>query len=262
VLRYLRLLGTQLRLSLTLAAQYRTDFFLDGLMSWFWLGFNLVPLLAVFAHNERIAGWSFAEALIVMGFFAVLEGLLESAINPSLRSVVEQIRNGTLDFVLLRPADSQFLIATVRFDFWRMLEVPGGLLVIAYALHRLGHLPSIAQVLISLGLLLSAIVFLYSLWFMVVSAAFWVIRVDNLTSLFTSVFDAARWPVHIFRGAFRVLFTFVIPLGLMTTAPSEALLGRLAPSTVWISLGGSLLFALFSRLVWNRALAQYTSASS
>ena len=260
--RYLRLLGAEVRISLALAAQYRTDFFLEGLMAWFWLGWNLVPLLVLYGQRHQVAGWSYAEALVVIGWFTILKGLLDAAINPSLLAVVEHIRKGTLDFVLLKPADSQFLVSTVRFDLWPMLGGAGGLFVLGYAFSTLGRLPRPGQVLLALALLGAASLVLYSIWILVVSAAFWVVRLDNLSYLFNAIFDAARWPASVFRGIAHVLFTFVIPLALMTTYPSQALLGRLESRTAVFAVAGALAFAGLARLVWTRAISRYTSASS
>jgi ABC-2 type transport system permease protein len=89
-----------------------------------------------------------------------------------------------------------------------------------------------------------------------------VVRLDNLVYLFGAVFDFARWPVTVFKGFFRLFFTFVIPLGVMTTYPAQALLGTLSAQTAVASIGGSLLFSLLARAVWTRALGRYTSASS
>ena len=114
----------------------------------------------------------------------------------------------------------------------------------------------------SLVLLATSTLLLYSLWILTVCAAFFVVKVDNLTYFFTSIFDAARWPAPVFRGTLSFVFTFIIPLAVMTTFPAEALLGRLpALSLVW-AVGGSLLFAVLSRRVWRLALGHYTSASS
>jgi ABC-2 type transport system permease protein len=77
-----------------------------------------------------------------------------------------------------------------------------------------------------------------------------------------AVFDAARWPIMVFRGFWRILFTFVIPLALMTTYPAMAILGTLDAKTAVFALGGALLFAAISRLLWRAAIRSYTSASS
>ncbi len=260
--RYLRLLGVQLRASTTLALQYRVEFAGQGLLALFWVAWSLVPLLVVYGHRDAVAGWSFEEALVVMGWFTVMKGVLEGAVNPSLTNVVEHIRKGTLDFILLKPADAQFLVSTAKFEPWRLVDLAGGLAIFGVAFHRMGRIPAAAHVLASLALLGCAAVTLYSLWILVVSAAFFVVKVDNLSFLFSSIFDAGRWPATIFRGAWRVVFTVVVPLALMTTYPALALLGKLDAGTAFAALGGTALFAAFARVVWLRSIRHYTSASS
>jgi ABC-2 type transport system permease protein len=262
VRRYLRLLGVQLRASLATSAQYRLEFLVEGGLALFWSGWSLVPVLVLFGHRPVLRGWSFEEALVVMGWFVLMKGVLEGAVNPSLAAVVEHIRKGTLDFVLLKPADAQFLVSTARFELWRVMDLLAALAIFAYAFHRLGRWPSAPQIAAGLLLLCCAACTLYSLWILVVSAAFHVVKVDNLSYLFSSIFDAARWPVSVFRGAWRVLFTAVVPLALMTTYPALALLGRLELTTALAALAGSAIFAGFARAVWLSSIGRYTSASS
>jgi ABC-2 type transport system permease protein len=262
VVRYLRLLRVQLRASALQLLQYRFDFFTEGVLEIFWAVTALVPLFVVFQSRASVAGWSFGEALLVTGWFTLLQSVLEGAINPSLTSVVDHIRKGTLDFVLLKPADAQFLVSTARFQPWRATNLLTSLVVFGYAFHLLGRPPSVAGVAAALLLLLSSTLLLYSLWILTVSAAFYVVRVDNLTHLFSSIFDAARWPSSVFRGVLSFVFTFVIPLALMTTYPALALLGRLSPATLALAWGGAAVFALLSRMVWLRSIGKYTSASS
>jgi ABC-2 type transport system permease protein len=262
VLRYARLLGVQLRASAATALQYRVEFLAQGALALFWSGWSLVPVLVLFGHRPLLAGWSFEEALVVMGWFLLMKGILEGAVNPSLASVVEHIRKGTLDFILLKPADAQFLVSTAKFEPWRTVDLVAALAVFGVAFHRLGRWPGPGQVAAALLLLLCAAWTLYSLWILVVSAAFHVVKIDNLSYLFSSIFDAARWPVGVFRGVWRALFTFVVPLALMTTFPALALLGRLDLSTALGSVGGSALFAAFARVMWRSSIGRYTSASS
>jgi ABC-2 type transport system permease protein len=260
--RYIGLLGVQLRTSLATAAQYRVDFVIEGAMSIYWMAWNLIPLLILYADRDTVAGWDFAASLVVIGWFTCLRGLLEGAINPSLVEVVDWIRTGAFDYLLLKPADSQFLVSTVRFRPWRLIDLGGGVALVIYACARGGYHPGPGDIAVALALMLAAVVFLYSAWILIVAACFWVVRLDNLTYLFTSIFDAARWPVQVFRGAWRVVFTLVIPLGLMTTYPAMALIGTLEARTAILALAASLGFALIARLIWRVAIRHYTSASS
>jgi ABC-2 type transport system permease protein len=262
VLRYLKLFAVQLRASTVAAMQYRLEFVVGGLLALFWTTWSIVPIAVVFQGRTAVAGWSFDEALVVVGWFTLVKGILEGAVNPSLSAVVEAIRKGTLDFVLLKPADAQFLVSTARFAPWRAADVVGGLAIFAVAFHRMGRVPAAGDVAAAALLLASATLVLYSLWILVVSAAFFVVRVDNLSFLFVSIYDAARWPVSVFRGALRLVFTFVIPLALMTTYPALALLGKLGPGLAAQALGVAFLFAAVARVAWLRSIGHYTSASS
>jgi ABC-2 type transport system permease protein len=260
--RYLSLFGVQLRSSSLLAMQYRGDFLLEGLISLFWTFTALAPLFVVYRERSDIAGWSFGEALLVVGWFTLLQGVLEGAITPSLNGVVDHIRKGTLDFVLLKPADAQFLVSTTRFLPWRAINMLTGVAIFIYAFHLLGRGPSIPGVFAALVLLGTSTLLLYSLWILTVSAAFFVVRVDNLTYFFQSIFDAARWPASVFKGALSFVFTFIIPLALMTTFPAEAMLGRLPLQSLVAAVGGAILFAFLARRVWLLSIGHYTSASS
>ena len=261
--RYVRLLGVRIRASSLLAMQYQAEFLLEGLISLFWMASALVPLFVVFQNTQRhIEGWSFGESLLVIGWFTLLQGILEGAINPSLQGVVEHIRKGTLDFVLLKPADARFLVSTENFLPWRAINLVAALIIFGYGFHLIGRAPSLSGLAISLVLLGASVLLLYSLWILTVCAAFYVVKVDNLTYLFSSIFDAARWPAPVFRGVLAFVFTFVIPLAVMTTFPAEAMVGRLPWTALVWALLGSLLFAFFSRRVWLHSIGRYTSASS
>jgi ABC-2 type transport system permease protein len=262
VSRYVRLLGVQLRLSALLSLQYRADFFSDAVTSIFWLFFNIAPLLAAFHYRGAIAGWSFPQALLVLGFFTLLKGVMDGAINPSLTAIVDQIRKGTLDYALLKPVDSQFLLSTARFEPWKTADVFGGAVLVIYALTRLDQPPRAESLAVAAGLLAAAVAILYSLWICTVCAAFYVVRLDNLAFLFSSIFDLARWPIGVFRGMLRLFFTFVIPLALMTTFPAMALLGVLSLRTALLTVLGTGIFFGLARLLWSRAILHYASASS
>ena len=260
--RYLRLLGIQLRASLLVSMQYRLEFVVDGVTSLFWAATTFVPLFVVFDRRESVGGWRFGESLLVLGFFQLLKSLLEGAVNPSLLKVVEQVRKGTFDFVLLKPADAQFLVSTTKFVPSAVIGAFGGIGLLVWGFVRIGHPPTPGAVAASLLLLASAVALLYALWITVAGLAFTAVRVDNLSYLFTSVFDAARWPSSVFRGALGFVFTWVVPLSLMTTVPAAALVGRLSWRMGFASIALSIAFSLAARRLWKRSLSKYASASS
>jgi ABC-2 type transport system permease protein len=261
-MRYARIFGVQLRASVQVTMQYRAEFFVGLFMAAFSVFWNVVPMFVLWAQRSEIAGWSLEEAALVTAWFTFLRAVLDGAVQPSLQAVIEHIRKGTLDFVLLKPADAQFLVSTAKFEVLNFVDAALAVGLAAWGLHRLHRVPTFSQVGIALVLTAAAAALLYALAILVISAAFYVVRLDNLIYLFNSVFDAARWPASVFRGVWRILFTFVVPLALMTTYPALALLGRLDGGTAVRALCGAVLFVLAARLVWRRSIGHYRSASS
>ena len=209
--RYLQLFGIQVKAAVLLSLQYRVDFFVQALMALFWVGTALAPLLVLFSFRSGVAGWNAYEALVVVGFFLALKGVLVGVIQPSLGNVVEHIRKGTLDFLLIKPVDAQFLLSTSKLDLARATDVAAGFALAGWALARTDARPTVLHVILAIGILLCALVILYAIWILVVSLAFHVVKIDNLSYLIVSTFDAARWPSSVFRGALAFVFTFIVP---------------------------------------------------
>jgi ABC-2 type transport system permease protein len=260
VRRYLELLGIQVKAAVLLSLQYRLDFFLQVLMALFWSASALLPLWVLFSTRSTLAGWSAAETLIVVGFFTALKGALVGVIQPSLSNVVEHIRKGTLDFLLLKPVDAQFLLSTSKLELAHLTDVGAGVGIVAMALARADVRPSGVHVLLAVLVIACALAILYALWILVVSLAFTVVKIDNLSYLIVSTFEAARWPSSVFRGALAFIFTFVVPLTIMTTFPALALLGRLSWLQLVTAISVAAMLLVFSRFVWLRSIQSYTSA--
>jgi len=260
VRRYLSLFALQMKTAALLSLQYRVDFFVQLAMALFWSSTALVPLLVLFSKRDTVAGWTANEALVVTGFFMALKGVLLGAVQPALANVVEHVRKGTLDFLLLKPVDAQFLLSSSKLDLSRGADVVAGLALAAYATHAAGARPSLAAISLSLLVLICAVAILYALWIMVVSLSFRVVKIDNLSYLILSTFDAARFPASVFRGFLSFLFTFVIPLALMTTYPALALLSKLETRQVFTALGVAFGFLIVARVIWLRSIRFYTGA--
>lgn len=262
MMRYLRLAGLQLRTSAAAGMTYRADFLLEGVMALVWTGLTLLPLLVLFEGRETVAGWGFPGSLIVIAFFAAMRAVMDGLISPSILDLVERIRSGAFDYVLLKPVDAQALVSTSRCEPWKLFDILLVLVMIVYAFVELGEPPAVQDVLLGATLFLAGLIAAYSLWLGCAAAAFWVVRLDNLAFLLGAIFDVARWPVQVFRGAWRFVFTFIIPVAVMTTYPAEAMLGTLDAQTAVAAIAGALALFGLSRLLWRLAIRNYTSASS
>jgi ABC-2 type transport system permease protein len=262
VIQYLRIATLQLRISAAAGMAYRADFLLEGALALLSLGLLLLPWIVLFGDRDAVAGWTRPEALIVIAYFIGVRAVLEGLISPSLVDLLERIRSGAFDYVLLKPVDAQALVSTSRCEPWQIFNLLFAIGLAVYAFALRGDAPAAPDVALGLALFGTGLLAMYSLWILCAAAGFWVVRLDNLTYLLGAIFDVARWPVQVFRGVWRFVFTFVLPVAVMTTYPAEALLGRLDAHTALAAAGGALVLAVVSRLVWRLAIRNYTSASS
>ncbi len=261
-MRYVRLLAIFYRYSLVGELEYRVNLLANIFMSIFWLVWAIVGVTVFFMYADKMGDWSYPEVLMVVGLFTLFSGLMEAFLRPNIGAVIEQIRDGTFDFVRIKPVNVQFMASFRNIVVWHLTDVLIGIGLIAYALAQLHDTPSPAQIALFILMLLSGRGIVYGLWLAMASLAFWFVRVDNFTELFYGFYEAGRYPVTIYRGVVRAFLTFIVPVAFVTTFPASALLGRLDVTMVWIGLGFAVLFLVLSSGLWNHALRHYTSASS
>lgn len=261
-MRYLRLLRIFYRYSLLRELEYRVNFITNVFMSLFWLAWAILSLTIFFQHSDKIGDWTYNQVLIVVALYTLFNGIMEAFFRPNVSAILEQVRDGTFDFVLVKPVNAQFLGSLRSVVYWRLFDVAAGLVVIVYALKQLGITPAPGQVAAFGVMLASAIVIMYALWLMMVTLSFWFIKMDNLAELFYAFYETARFPITVYRGWVRAFLTFVIPIAFVTTVPASVLLGRAETDLVpWgIVLAAGLFIA--SNRFWNFALRSYSSASS
>ena len=260
--RHLGLVLAQLRLSILAALEYRVGFWSDGVVGVAWSLGGLVPLIVALDHLPSVAGWSAWEVVLLTGFYLVFSGVFGAFLQPALGESMNHIRRGTLDYLLLRPVDALVSCLVAAFSPWSLLEVLAGVAMAIVAAIQLEVSPSVEQVAMLAGVVLAGLVSLYALGVMILSLSFRALQLQNLTFLMETALDFAHWPISVFRGPLKLVFTFVIPFAVMTSYPVQALTGALAREQVGGALLTALSLALLARLAWRRALRGYTSASS
>jgi ABC-2 type transport system permease protein len=250
-----------IRTSLMSAMQYRSDFLFESLTGILRTFGSIAPLFLVYAHTDRIAGWTPDEAMLVMALFQLLSAFHGGLMEPNLGAVVEAIRDGTLDLWLLKPADAQLLVSIRKIDPAHLWDVLAAVVIGGWALSRIGA-PSPMDALAAGILLVAGFSAMYGVWILAICTSFFWVRVDNLRYLLMSAADAGRWPIDVFSGWVRFAFTAIVPVALVTSFPASALRGIWGREVVGVALLVAVAFLALSRLAWTRSLGSYTSASS
>ncbi len=261
-MKTIKLAFTFMRIGILNEMQYRVNFFIQLLQSFVALGTGLVGLALVFNHTNDLSGWTRPELLAVMGVHIFMGGLIRAAIQPNMMTLANDVQQGTLDYALTKPVDSQVIVSVREFRFWQLVDVVMGLAVLAWAVVEIRAGVGPAEALAFVAALLLGGTMIYCFWLMLTTTAFWIIRVYDIINLFEGLYAAGRWPVGIYPGWLRSLLTFLVPVAFAVTVPSEALVGRLTPLTLLGALALTAgLFAL-ARGVWHIGLRNYSGASA
>ncbi|MCS7208814.1 MAG: ABC-2 family transporter protein [Fimbriimonadales bacterium] len=259
---YWNLYKAFLRTSLVREMEFRANFWAKVLYNLLWLGFFLATLKIIYRHTDAIAGWSESEALILAATLYFIDALISTLFYFGLSELPTMVRQGTLDFVLFKPVDSQFWLSLRRINLDQLGSLVVALLLGAYALLQLDYLPSLLNLTLYVGMVLTGVLIFYSFHFMMMTLSIWLVRVENLWVLSDVFAQIGRFPTDVFETALRRLFTYVLPIAFLATIPAKALLGKASAGFLWFAVAWALVFFAASRAFWKFALRSYTSASS
>ena len=261
-MRYLRLMAVFFKTSVQTDMEYRADFFTRILASLLGLLTTLGGLTVVFTYTSNIKGWKLADMVVLLSVYYLMDGIIEMFIGPNMRQVMEQVRQGTLDFVLLKPVNAQFLATTRQVNIWRMANVFIGAGLSVYSVSRLSLSIGPTQAVAFALTLAASVGIVYAFWLFLVTLTFWVVRIDNLEQIVAQAFEAGRYPIDIYPNWLRGGLTYVVPVVFMITVPAQALAGRMHGFQAVTALAVSAAAVVLSSLFWKFGLKNYTGASA
>jgi ABC-2 type transport system permease protein len=260
VSRYWRVLKLFWGTAIAAELEYRLNFLIAALSSLGGLIGSLFSLFLFYRTGYTFEGWSWEEALVVLGLFTLLQGFSSTFLAPNLNQIVKQVQNGTLDFVLLKPISSQFWLSTRTVSPWGLPDLIFGSSIIFYAGEKLEL--TLTDYLLGILPLAFGLVSLYSLWFILGATSIWFVKIYNVTEVLRGLLEAGRFPMVAYPAAYRFFFTFIIPVAFLTTIPAEALLNETGIGWILGAAGLAIALLATTHYFWRFALRFYTSASS
>ena len=259
---YFRLVRVFFRVNLVGEAAYRINFFVNLFQSILGLGTALLGMAIIFSFTNSLGGWSPAEILALVGVYIMIGGIIRFTIQPGMEHLIESVRDGTFDFTLTKPEDAQLITGISRFGIWEIINIGLGFALLVIALVRLGGSIGGLQAVEFLAMLLTGSVIIYSFFLILATLAFWLVRVENILTIFQSMYEAGRWPVSLYPPWLRYGLTFVIPVAFATTVPVEALTNRLNWVTLLVAFVLAAVLSIVSRAFWKLGLKHYSGTSA
>jgi ABC-2 type transport system permease protein len=274
---YVRVFLTFVRNSLIRDMMFPTNFIIESISSIGWVAMNLALYVLIFNYTNYLGSsaagggaWDKYQVFVFLATSLLINNLVQMFFMPNAEEFSELIRTGNLDFALLKPIDTQFLISLAKVDWSAAANLVLGVLLLAYALPRLdGFTPSLlAFVLYPLYVVLGVLV-MYSIMIALAATSVWLGRNQSLYDFWFYITNFARYPLEIYNGPvgnyLRWTLTFVLPVLVVVNVPARLLAKPFQPEYAWLAV-----FAIFatavsllaSRWLFQRALLSYRSASS
>jgi ABC-2 type transport system permease protein len=262
MIRYLRLFRLFALSELQFELEYRLNFVFVLMEMVLVVGTSVAAVLVMFAHTDTLNGWTLPQMMVLLGVFYLVQGSTALCFDPSFQRLMEHIRVGTLDFHLLKPVNTQFVVSTRHLRLVRVPDVLLGFGVLAVGLAQLDvHVGLREAVLFALSLI-CGVTLVYALLLSLVTLSFWFVRVENLLTIFWSFTDAGRFPVDVYPSWLRFTLSSVIPIGVAVTIPSQTLVGKVGVAGTLALVAGAALAFVVSGAFWRFGLKRYTGASA
>ncbi len=261
--RYAGLYAALWKNSVSREMAFKSNFLLWIVVELLWFGLQLGFMFAVYQHTESIGDWTKWEVVLLVGASHFIQQIYQAFFLTNVTQISEYVRTGRLDFMLLLPVNTRFILSLRQVDLGGFVNAVSALAVMVYALRQLGHVPGLPEVFGFLLLTGAGILIHYSLMFLLAATSFWTVRAQGIVWGYYSLFNIARLPDAALRGVFRAVFTFVVPMLLVANVPARLLAGKLAsPASMALLAAMCLACQVLAEAAWRFSLRRYTSASS
>jgi len=261
--RYLSIYAALWKNSVSREMSFKSNFLLWILVELLWFGLQLSFITVLYLHTSHIGTWTQWQVVLLIGASQLIQQVFQAFFLINCTNLSELVRTGKLDFLLLLPVNTRFVVSLRQVDLGAFVNAASAVAVMAYAAHQLHLVPTVMQVLGFLVLCLAGVATHYSLMFLLATISFWTVRAQGIVWGYYNLFNIARLPDEAFRGLFKALFTFALPMLLVSNVPVRLLADKL--SSPWpglLLLAMSVVCFCFSEWGWRASMRRYTSASS
>jgi ABC-2 type transport system permease protein len=261
---YKEIYGIMFRNSLIREMSFKLNFLLWMLVEVLWFAGQLVFIQVVFSYVGNIGDWTKWQVVLLIGTHQLIGQLFQAFFYMNLANLPELVRTGRMDFMLLLPIDTQFMVSLKQFGMDNVVNALVGAGFVSFALWKLSIIPTPLQLLLYAAAVCCGILIHYCIMLVFSAASFWMVRSQGLIHGYYSLFNIGRYPDTVYRGLFKLVFSWLIPVIIVANIPSRVLIH--ATENPWPSLLQLTVATIFmvsaTRLLWNSALRQYSSASS
>jgi len=127
---------------------------------------NLGFYTLIFHYTPAIGagtGWEKYHFFLFLSTALLINSLVQALFMTNADELSELVRTGTLDFALLKPIDTQFLVSLTRIEWSALGNFVVGLGLMGYSLCKLHYLPGLVQIVLYPVYIVCGVAIYYSL---------------------------------------------------------------------------------------------------
>ena len=261
--RYLAIYAALWKTSVTREMSFKGNFILWIVVEVLWFALQLCFIGVLYLQTNSIGTWTQWQVVLLVGASNFIQQMYQAFFLSNCTNLSELVRTGKMDFLLMLPVNTRFIVSLRQVDLGSFVNGAFAVAVMVYAAGKLELHPTVAQLLGFLALCVVGILIHYSLMFMLAAISFWTVRAQGIVWGYYNLFNIARMPDEAFRGVFKAVFTFVLPVLLVSNVPVRVLADKLTSPTLWlVLLGMGVVCAVISEWFWRLSVRRYTSAST
>lgn len=261
--KYFRIYVKFISNSIMAQMEYRANFVISCLIQLANMALKLTYVIVLYRTDVVINGFSPDEMMIMIGTYSALSGVFVSFFLVNFDMLSYHVNHGTLDMYIVKPVSLQFMVTLQKVDlaFAAVSLICGGAMI-GIGWSRAGIAWTAGKILGFLGFTLWGIFLTYSVFLIPNLLCFYTISARGISSLVGQLWDFNNMPMTIYTDIVKVLGTFVIPVFLITNIGGLFVMEKLSLWLMLWSLAAPIIFFILCRILWDRAIRHYVSASS
>ena len=261
--RYLTIYAALWKNSVAREMSFKGNFLLWIVVELLWFGLQLSFVTVIYSQTSTVGTWSKYQMILLVGASNFIQQIYQAFFLTNCIGLSELVRTGKMDFLLALPVNTRFIVSTRQVDLGAFVNAIFAICVMLFAADRLHLHPTVLQ-LAGFSLFCVVGIFIhYSLMFILAAISFWTVRAQGIVWGYYNLFNIARMPDEAFKGAFKAVFTFALPVLLVSNVPARVLADKASSPESWVILIAlGIIWALVSEWFWRLSIRRYTSASS
>ncbi len=222
--------------------------------------FVLTFLVFLLSHTKTLAGYNLYQTLLFFMTFNLIDVVAQFFFR-GIYVTRNLVREGYFDTVLVKPINPLFRLASHMIDFLDLLFLVPIIGILIYVISKIGNI-TLYGILGYLFLCFLGLIIAMAIHIAIASLAVATQEIDNEIWIYRDLMTMGRFPIDIYSAPIQFVLTFVVPVGVMISFPSKALIGNLNFEWIFVSIAITCLFLFFSIVFWRWSLRQYSSISN